>query len=138
MIGDVLEYLRWRLETDGVISTTVSLYGEGDERSPAIAYQVAPKDMLMPYIVVNANLGADSNPSLDRFIYAVDIYTDNGDFSTAQVLTDRVQFLLDKLRLPPDIGVGVWRDSRYIIPNEEEPAVQHHYVSFIVRHNRIY
>lgn len=138
MIGNVLEYLRWKLESDSVISSIVSAYGDDDEQSPAIAYQVAPKDMLMPYIVVNANVGADSNPSLDRFIYAVDVYTDNGDFSTAEVLTDRVQFLLDRLRLPPDIGVGVWRDSRHIIPNPDEPAVQHHYVSFVVRHNRIY
>jgi hypothetical protein len=134
----VLEYIRQVLETDDVLIENLSKYGEPGEELPAVAYGVAPNDMSMPYIVTNVQPGSESNPALDRMIYTIDIYVDNGDIIKAQILADRVDFLFDRRKLPVDIGVGMWRDGKFPIINEDDPAVQHFHVSFTVRHNRIY
>lgn len=134
----LLEYLRNSLESDPVLNELLSKYGEPGEELPAIAYQVAPQDMLMPYIVTNVLPAQESNPSLNRIIYTMDIYVDKGDIVTASILADRLELLYDRRRLPDGIGVGMWRDSNHPIPNEEDPEVQHIHVSFIVKYNRIY
>lgn len=134
----VLEYIRNLLENDNIIQEHLSKYGEPGYEVPAIAYQVAPDDMKMPYIVTNVLPSSDSNPAVNRMLYTTDIYVDNGDIVTAQILADRVEFLLDKRKLPTDIGVGIWRDGKYPITNEDDITVQHFHVSFAVRYNRIY
>lgn len=134
----VLDYIRQVLENDNIIVQHLSKYGEPGEEVPAISYQQAPQDMEMPYIVTNVQPSSDVNPAVDRMIYTIDIYVDNGDIITAQILADRVDFLLHRRKLPDDIGIGIWRDSKFPITNEDDVAVQHFHVSFVVRYNRIY
>lgn len=134
---EVLNYIRQLLENDTVISQHLSQYGEDGYEVPAIAYQVAPNDMKMPYIVTNVQPSSDTNPAVDRFIYTTDIYVDNGDIVTAQILADRVDYLLHRHKLPIEIGIGVWRDGKFPITNEDDLAVQHFQVSFVVRYKRI-
>lgn len=131
---ETIDYLRTILETDGIIVSKLGNY----HGYPSVAYQVAPDDMPFPYMVLNVIPATDTNPSLDRFVYTVDIYTDNGDIETAVILADRVDKLLDKRRLPPDIGVGVWRESKHPVTNETDVRIQHFHVSFVVRYNRIF
>lgn len=133
-----LQFMRDSLENDPVIIAHLSRYGEPGEELPAIAYQVAPQDMVMPYIVTNVQPGQDTNPALNRLIYTLDIYVDKGDIVTAELLADRLETMYDRIRLPLDVGVGMWRDARYPITNEDDPEVQHNHVSFVVRYNRIY
>lgn len=131
----VMEHLKDILNNDEVIIQYVNEY----EGEPCIAYQVAPSDMPLPYIVINVGTNnGEGNLAVDRMLYNVDVYTDNGDIVTASLLADRVDFLFNRRKLPSDIGIGIWKEIKTPVTNEEDLAVQHFHLSFIVRHNSIY
>lgn len=125
-----LQYLRGLIENDDIIKANLSTY----DGEPCVAYQAAPQDMPFPYVVVNvqSNVGED-NFAVDRMFYLVDVYTDNGDIETAALLADRIDHLLNRRKLPTEIGVGIWREAKVPITNEDDLAVQHFHLSFLVR-----
>lgn len=128
---EVLSYLKDVLEEDELIASLITEYGE----EPAVAYQAAPSDMSLPYIVVNVQTNnEENNLAVERMYYTVDVYTDNGDIVTALTIAQQVDKLFNRRKLPTYIGVGIWREIMTPVTNTEDLAVQHIHLSFLVRH----
>ena len=135
----VLQYLRELIENDPVILHHIGKYSTDDERGIAcIAYQSAPKDMPFPYIVLNVQSNVEEeNQAVDRMVYTTDVYTDNGDIETAFLLADRIDAIFNKHKLPPEVGIGIWRENKFPLINEDDLAVQHIHISFLVRFGQL-
>lgn len=114
---------------DPDIASMLSEYMGG----PALAFQVVPEDMQMPYVVTTVLTNSkEANLVLDRMMYQVDVFVDNGDIELACKLADRVDALLDMEKLP-ELGVGIWREIKLPIV-ETDPGIQHIMLQFLVRH----
>lgn len=130
MIFDVLAYLDSVLIEDAELKAELSDYFG----SPAIAFQQAPKDMLMPYMVTTSvGNTAESNQVTDRSLYSVDIYVGDGDAFKVGRIAKRVIELFDMTRLPVDIGLNIWKEWDNYIP-EDDPSVIRYHVEFGLRH----
>lgn len=130
MIIDVLAYLDEVLLTDPEIASELADYFGG----PAIAFQTAPNDMKMPYMVTSSVANkAEANYITDRSLYSVDIYVQNGDTIKASKIAKRVIELLNMSRLPVDIGLNIWKEWDNFIP-EDDPSTIRYHVEFGLRH----
>lgn len=131
MIIDVITHLDSILYADPQIVSELSSY----EGGPAIAFQTAPKDMRMPYIITTSVANAaEGNYVTDRSAFSFDIYCEQGDALKAARIGKRVIELLDMSRLPVDIGLNIWREWDNFIPEPNDPSVMRYHVEFGLRH----
>lgn len=130
MIYDVVTHLDELLLADVEVCAMLSNF----EGSPAIAFMSAPKGMQMPYMVTSVPGNASSgNYVTDEGIYSVDIYTSGGDMPTAVAIAKAVISLFDMSRLPPDLGMSMWKEWDTFIP-EKDPSTAHYHIEFGLRH----
>jgi hypothetical protein len=131
----VLPYLNKLIEDHEPLTSLLSVYVEDDgEEGPAIAFQTAPEDMDMPYLVtrLDANV-VEENNVLERMVYNIDVFVDNGDDMRVLQIQKILKNLLKDERLPYPIGVGVWYENSLLIP-DEDPGVRHLNMKFLVRY----
>lgn len=125
----VLSYMNQLLETDSELSGMIATY----ENQPAIAFQVAPEDMLMPYVVTRVEANTlEENQVTDRMLYAVDIFVDNGDIELVLAISNRIKKILGNECLPKEVGIGIWRLFEHVVP-DPDPGIQHIHLKFMVR-----
>ncbi len=130
MILDVLAHLDSILIEDDLLKAELADYNG----SPAIAFQVAPKDMTMPYLVTTSvGNTADSNYITDRSLYGIDIYVPNGDIARASRIAAHVIELFNMSMLPEDIGLNIWKEWDNFLP-EDDPSIIRYHVEFGLRH----
>lgn len=130
MILDVISHLDEMLMSNADITSQLSIY----QGSPAIAFQVAPEDMKMPYIVTSsASNRADANYVTDSMLYNVDIYVQNKNITKASEIAKKVIEMFHMIRLPVDVGLNMWKDLDLFIP-EEDPSVVRYHIQFGLRH----
>jgi hypothetical protein len=130
MILDTIAHLDEVLITDSELASELSdYYG-----SPAVAFQVAPSDMKMPYLVTTSVANrAEDNLITDRSLYSVDVYVDLSDTHRAGKIAKRVKALFDMSRLPVDLGLNIWLEWDNFIP-EDDPSIIRYHLEFGLRH----
>lgn len=127
---NVIAYFQKVLSQDERLNQLLSKY----EGEPAITWLNAPNDMKMPYVVTSSVTStAEDNYVTDRMYYNVDIYCTNGDIVTCDAIRAQIVDLLANRRLPPEIGVVVWKDFERPIP-EKDPHTMRIHVQFGLRH----
>lgn len=120
---------------DTIVQSNLSKY----EGEPALTFQTAQKDMKMPYAVMRIE---SNNPDdievIDRMILTFDIYCGQGDYEKADVISRRIELLLDReAGLLRDSGIITIHRAGSVAVPDEDPSIIHISIKFLVRVGRM-
>lgn len=133
-MSNAIAAIRTLVESDEIIKSNLSEYGEDEDKGPALSFQTAQDDMEMPYVVMRIEAdNPDDVEIIDRMILNFDVYCDNGDYDKAKLIATRIEKLLDReVGLKDDGILSIFRAGKLPIP-DEDPSIIHINVKFLVR-----
>ncbi|EJQ50124.1 hypothetical protein IEI_02958 [Bacillus wiedmannii] len=135
-MSNAIAAIRKLVESDEIIKTNLSEYGEGEDKDkgPALTFQTAQDDMEMPYVVMRIEAdNPDDVEIIDRMILNFDVYCDNGDYDKAKLIATRIEKLLDReVGLKDDGILSIHRAGKLPVP-DEDPSTIHINAKFLVR-----
>lgn len=135
MTTKAIATIRNIIEKDTIVQCNLSKY----EGEPALTFQTAQNDMKMPYVVMRIE---SNNPDdievIDRMILTFDIYCGQGDYEKADVISSRIEHLLDReAGLLRDSGIITIHRAGSITVPDEDPSIIHISIKFLVRVGRM-
>ncbi|AXR16937.1 MULTISPECIES: hypothetical protein [Bacillus] len=135
MTTKAIATIRNIIEKDTIVQSNLSKY----EGEPALTFQTAQKDMKMPYAVMRIE---SNNPDdievIDRMILTFDIYCGQGDYEKADVISRRIELLLDReAGLLRDSGIITIHRAGSVAVPDEDPSIIHITIKFLVRVGRM-
>ncbi|MBY7112107.1 MULTISPECIES: hypothetical protein [Bacillus] len=135
MTTKAIATIRNIIEKDTIVQSNLSKY----EGEPALTFQTAQKDMKMPYAVMRIE---SNNPDdievIDRMILTFDIYCGQGDYEKADVISRRIELLLDReAGLLRDSGIITIHRAGSVAVPDEDPSIIHISIKFLVRVGRM-
>ncbi|EPF11351.1 hypothetical protein ICA_02782 [Bacillus cereus BAG1O-3] len=133
-MSNAIAAIRMLVESDEIIKSNLSEYGEGEDKGPALSFQTAQDDMEMPYVVMRIEAdNPDDVEIIDRMILNFDVYCDNGDYDKAKLIATRIEKLLDReVGLKDDGILSIHRAGKLPVP-DEDPSIIHINAKFLVR-----
>jgi hypothetical protein len=125
-----LDWVQSELEADAELTSMLSTY----QGYPAIAQEVVPDGMQMPYIVIRSEADVPSSSELiNDMLVSIDVYVE-GDRVLVRQIGNRIEKLLD-MSIPFPHCISCVRAGRYPI-EQPDPSIKMENLKFKIRYPR--